>query len=153
MKILLPIDDSKYSEAAIEAVASRAWPKDTVVRVLSAVEPVIAATAGLFSGAAGSLDHVRDELAERAEQLTERTVAWLEARGCVAEAVVRAGDPRSVILDEAKTWPADLIAIGSNGYSGVKRFLLRSVAHSVASKAPCPVEIIRAKYDQRVWPR
>ena len=153
MRILLAIDDSKYSEAAIEAVASREWPKDTVVRVLSAVEPVTPAAAGLFSGAAASLDQMLEELRERAEQLAERAVTRLETRGCVAEAVVRVGEPRSVILHEAREWPADLIVVGSHGYTRVKRFLLRSVAQSVARKAPCPVEIIRVKYDQTVWPQ
>ncbi|PYT09057.1 MAG: hypothetical protein DMF60_03355 [Acidobacteria bacterium] len=57
--------------------------------------------------------------------------------------VVRDGDPRSVIVDEAKDWSANLIVVGSHGYTGVKRWLLGSVAHSVVSHAPCSVEVVR----------
>jgi nucleotide-binding universal stress UspA family protein len=59
--------------------------------------------------------------------------------------VVRRGDPRSVILEEAKEWDADLIVVGSHGYTGIKRLLLGSVAQSVVSHAPCSVEVVRQK--------
>ena len=41
MKILSAVDDSPYSEAALEEVASMPWPPETTVRVLSAVEPFV----------------------------------------------------------------------------------------------------------------
>ena len=40
MKILLAIDDSKFSEAAAKSVAEQFRPQDTEVRVLHVVEPV-----------------------------------------------------------------------------------------------------------------
>ena len=39
----------------------------------------------------------------------------------------------------------DLIVVGSHGYSGIKRWLLGSVAQSVVSHAPCSVEVVRHK--------
>ena len=39
MKILLAIDGSKFSEAAMQAVIAQAHSKDTEVRVLHVVEP------------------------------------------------------------------------------------------------------------------
>ncbi|HXI92958.1 MAG TPA: universal stress protein [Blastocatellia bacterium] len=62
-----------------------------------------------------------------------------------AETVVRPGDARSVIVDEAIEWSADLIVVGSHGYSGIKRWLLGSVAHSVVSHAPCSVHVVRKR--------
>jgi nucleotide-binding universal stress UspA family protein len=53
------------------------------------------------------------------------------------------GDPRSVILDTAKTWQADLIALGSHGRHGLDRFLMGSVAESVAVHAHCSVVVVR----------
>jgi nucleotide-binding universal stress UspA family protein len=50
-----------------------------------------------------------------------------------------------VILDEAEKWDADLIVLGSHGYSGWQRFLLGSVSHAVATHALCSVEIVRQK--------
>jgi nucleotide-binding universal stress UspA family protein len=62
---------------------------------------------------------------------------------------VRHGDPRSVTIDEATEWRADLIVVGSHGYTGIKRLLLGSVAHSVVSHAPCSVEVVRQKQTKR----
>ncbi|HEU0184073.1 MAG TPA: universal stress protein, partial [Blastocatellia bacterium] len=55
------------------------------------------------------------------------------------------GAPREVILDEAESWGADLIVLGSHGYKGWRRFLLGSVSHAVATHAHCSVEIVRQK--------
>ena len=53
------------------------------------------------------------------------------------------GDPRKVILDEAKDWGADLIVLGSHGYRSLERLMLGSVSESVATHAHCSVEVIR----------
>jgi len=57
--------------------------------------------------------------------------------------VIKSGPAREVILDEAEKWDADLIVLGSHGYSGWQRFLLGSVSHAVATHAHCSVEIVR----------
>jgi nucleotide-binding universal stress UspA family protein len=54
------------------------------------------------------------------------------------------GNPRSVILDEAEAWGADLIVLGSHGYTGLKRVLLGSVSQAIAAHAKCSVEIVRS---------
>ena len=44
MKILLAIDGSTCSDLAVNEIARRPWPKGSVVRVLSVVEPITIAT-------------------------------------------------------------------------------------------------------------
>jgi nucleotide-binding universal stress UspA family protein len=80
-----------------------------------------------------------------ATELTTRAAEKLEGKGFTVKTMVRDGDPRSVIVDEAANWSADLIVLGSHGYTGIKRFLLGSVALSVVSHAPCSVEVVRRK--------
>jgi len=53
------------------------------------------------------------------------------------------GDPKEVILDQAKNWDADLIVVGSHGYHGIDRLMLGSVSEAVAIHADCSVEVIR----------
>lgn len=48
-------------------------------------------------------------------------------------------------MDEAKEWGADLIVVGSHGYTGLKRMLLGSVSQAMVDHAPCPVEVIHPK--------
>ena len=145
MKILLAVDGSEYSAAAVEAVTSRPWPSGTQVRVLSAVERVVPPAAEVWYDAGGSLEQTRQEMTKHADQLTAGVAETLRASGLAAETAVRDGDPRSVIVDEAEEWDADLIVVGSHGYTGLKRWLLGSVAQSVVSHAPCSVEVVRRK--------
>ena len=63
--------------------------------------------------------------------------------GFDASASVREGDPKTVILDCATEWGADLIVVGSHGRKGVARFVLGSVSEVVARYARCSVEIVR----------
>lgn len=145
MKVLLAIDGSGYSAEAVQAVAERPWPEGTEVRVLTAVEPVAPPATELWYDAGGSLERAREEMRTRAEQLTAGVAETLRASGLTAEAAVRDGEPRSAIVDEAKEWDADLIVVGSHGYTGLKRWLLGSVAQAVVGHAPCSVEVVRKR--------
>jgi nucleotide-binding universal stress UspA family protein len=51
--------------------------------------------------------------------------------------------PKTVILEEARQWGADLIVLGSHGRGGMERFLMGSVAETVATHAECSVEVVR----------
>src|SRR5262245_50314325 len=145
MKILLAVDDSPYSSEAVREVIERTWPPDTVIRVLSSVEDIPPPTADLWYDATESLELANQEMAEQFKRLSARIAESLADAGLKAEPVIRHGDPRSVIVEEATEWGADLIVIGTHGYTGLKRLLLGSVAQSVVSHAPCSVEVVRQK--------
>ena len=146
MKILLPVDASPCSAEAVQAVTERPWPAGTTVRVLSAVESVGAPAMGpLMFDAGGSLEQLQQERTKEANQLTEKVANSLAASGLATETVVHDGNPRSVIVDEAENWKADLIVVGSHGFTGIKKWLLGSVAQSVVSHAPCSVEVVRSR--------
>jgi nucleotide-binding universal stress UspA family protein len=87
-------------------------------------------------------------MTKRATQLTTSIAETLKQKGLTVDSAVRDGDARSVIVDEARKWPADLIVLGSHGYTGIKRLLLGSVALSVVSHAPCSVEVVRQQSEQ-----
>jgi nucleotide-binding universal stress UspA family protein len=92
-----------------------------------------------------TLEHL---LRERADLFLARAAETLEdagiAPGAVATKVVY-DSPRRAILEEAAGWGADLIVLGSHGYGVLRRFLLGSVAITVAEHAHCSVEIVRPK--------
>ena len=145
MKILLAVDASAYSAEAAREVAERPWPAGTTVRVLSAIGPLAPPAAEVWYDVGGRLERARQEIETQAEQLTAGYSEKIRASGLAAEAAVRDGDPRTVIVDEAKEWGADLIVLGSHGRTGLDRLLLGSVAQSVVSHAPCSVEVVRRK--------
>jgi nucleotide-binding universal stress UspA family protein len=145
MKIILAVDDSEYSFEAVESVRAQQLPPGTEVRVLSAVEQIPPPAAALWYDAHGSLEDAHQRLSNHAAVLTQGAVEALRSAGLNAESVVRQGDPRSVIVDEAKDWDADLIVLGSHGYTGIKRWLLGSVAQYVVNHALCSVLVVRKK--------
>ena len=141
MKILLAVDDSKYSQAAIQSVLQKARPQDTEVRVLHVLEPILEAQ--------WSSHHVYGEMmAQRRQDATEmvkRAAESLNAVGFkICSYALESGTPKVMIIDEAKKWGADLIVLGSHGRTGLDRFLLGSVSEAVARHAACSVEIVRA---------
>ena len=143
MKILLAVDHSKYSEAALKEVAKRPWPSRSTLRVLSVAEPLPPPAAELWIDARGSLDDAQKVLRKRTREFVERTAKKLKKPRLRVEAIVRDGHPREAIVEEARKWRADLIVLGSHGRTGLKRLLLGSVAASVVGHAPCSVEVVR----------
>lgn len=146
MRVLVAIDGSYESMHAVTSIARRRWGDDDRVRVLTAVRPSPPLATDAFGLAPVP---VPDEHLERerthAQLLVHRAAELLRGFGLRVEPVVRDGDPRTTILDEAEGWDADLIVIGSHGQTALKRLLMGSVVSYVATHARCSVEIIRRK--------
>jgi len=133
MKILLAIDSSAASQVAVDQVASRPWPANSQVRVLTVVE----------LSQPFALAPVIEEVNARARQLVEEAAQRLRSQGAQAEAKVGQGDPKTVILEHATELDADLIVMGAHGSSAIERFLVGSVSRSVLRHAHCSVELVR----------
>lgn len=141
MKVLIGIDNSKFSENVIQAVVNQFRPKNTEVLVLHVLQPIAAmAPPEMAQGYAPELEDQK----KPARALVERIAKKLRRVGFKAHTAVEIGDVERVsILDTAAEWHADLIAVGSHGQRGIESFLLGSVAESVARHAKCSVEIVR----------
>lgn len=132
-RILLCLDGSEYSAAALRSVADRSWPAGTEVRLLSAVGP--------FSGMKVSELNIETD---RAREIHEAAAAQLAANNLTISTALKDSDPKQAILDEAEEWKADSIFLGSRGLNRFHRFWLGSVSTAVVARARCSVEIIRA---------
>src|SRR5438552_12266748 len=149
MRILLAIDDSEYSVAATKELAKRTWPHRSIVRVLSVVEPLPVPAAELWYDNTGNLEATERQMRKNTTDLTNAIAAKLRRKGLKIESAVRDGHPRTMIIDEARKWQADLIVMGSHGRTGLTRLLLGSVAQFVVSHAPCSVEVVRWKESRK----
>lgn len=140
-RLLIAVDGSPASLAAVEAIARRAWPKGTQARLLAVVEtpPALAEVLAVLknkkkdrTGALAWLEHRLEGVASK-----------LSTVGLEVVPEIQNGDPRHVILKESEEWQADCLFLGSRGHNAVERFLLGSLSSAVASHAPCTVEIVR----------
>lgn len=148
MKILLAVDGSECSDAAVKSVASRPWPAGTVIKVFSAVELPFVPTTETWALPDSYYTELEKSGEQKAKAAMDKAVNTLrENQGLVLEVMteMHVGQAQSLILDEAEKWGADLIVLGSHGYRGFKRFLLGSVSQAIAAHAKCSVEIVRSK--------
>lgn len=145
MKILLAVDGSKYSDAAVQAVISQIHKDKTEVLVLEVVEPrIISTPPQMAAGYEPELAEIMKEQFKQAQEAVDGAAASLKAAGFNVKARVIEADTRAGILDLASEWQADLIVLGSHGRKGLQRFMLGSVAESVARGAYCSVLIVRS---------
>jgi len=147
-KILLATDGSEFSERAARSIAERPWLAGTEIEVLSVVELHLGATQALFEPPFVENDQLelqRAQSMKRAEEAVASAVEILaKAFPKVEESIsVLLDGPKTVIINEAERWDADLIVLGSHGHRGIERFLLGSVSEGVALHAKCSVEVIR----------
>ena len=142
MKILIGVDDSPHSKAAIEFVCKMTWPMNTKVIVLSVVQPVVVAYAEVYAPTVlppetmDGTTRMHQEIASNAEQT-------LQAGSLTTEALVLRGDPRTTLIEVAHSEHIDLIVVGSHGRTGLAKLLIGSVASHVVTHAPCSVLVVK----------
>jgi nucleotide-binding universal stress UspA family protein len=147
MKILIPIDGSPCSDAAIAEVARRPWPEGSQIKVLFVIHSQFPFIPDPFLfGEAAHYESLAHERKISGDIVDKATSALREGNGSHGFEIIgeRAeGAPKEIILDEAARWGADLVVLGSHGRGAVGRFLLGSVSHAVAQHAHCSVELVR----------
>ncbi len=141
-KILVPIDGSKPSEAAIELALRIASENRAEVVFVHAVElnKVVAMTGpgGIDPGLA------IDAACKAGSAILD------DARACAQKAHVQASFEQpedecvSSVLQLARQRNADLIVIGSHGRSGIPRAFLGSVAEGILRRSHIPVLVCHA---------
>lgn len=152
MNILLAIDESSCSEAAVDAVITQFRPSDVDVRVVHVIAwPQDLPTSFAFAegpSAAQSVLHERRELHRHGRHLLARAVDRLRHANFKATPKLVEGSPRHAIVAMAADWPADTIVIGSHGRTGIQRVLLGSVSSGVVRHATCSVHVVRENRDR-----
>lgn len=144
MKVLVAIDDSRYSATVLDRLTGRSWWADTSFMVLHVV--ALPAADHWQDWGLSVEEKFKQTLIEGAQKLVDDKVKFLkkemdgkyEVEGKVGE-----GHVCETIVQLAADWSADLIILGSHGRSGFEKFLLGSVAEGVALRAPCSVEIVK----------
>lgn len=141
MNVLVGVDDSPFSRAALEYVKRLSWASNAEFLVVSASPPLF-----IGPGEAVAADAIM-ELNRQQEryhtETAEKGAAELQAAKLRARPRMVIGDPRHALVDEARAFKADLIVVGSHGRSGVAKLVLGSVASHIVSHAPCSVLVVR----------
>lgn len=144
IRLLIGVDNSSDSKAAVEAVCNRNLPAGTEVGLLAVVDTVMAVTPNPSEPSVMKWIEVDDKNNwDQVREIFEPSARKLRRAGLRAEILVRRGDPTDQILEEADTWGADCIFVGAKGSRGIDRLLLGSVSSAVSARAHCSVEVVR----------
>lgn len=145
LRLLIGVDNSPYSNAVVEALCRREWPKGTEVRLLAVVDTVMAITPDPVHPSIMKWIETDDEDNwDEVRQIFQPSADKLKSAGLEAAVMIRRGNPTNELLDEAESWGADCIFLGPKGARGIDRLLLGSVSSAVSARAGCSVEIVRS---------
>jgi nucleotide-binding universal stress UspA family protein len=146
MKILIAVDGSLCSDAAVNETVTRPWPSNSEFRIVSAFQVPMTPTPEVWALNATYYNEMEKALSAQAQNVVESSASKLKkALGQSANVTgqILAGPPSSAILEEAERWGADLIVVGSHGYGTWHRLVLGSVSQAVVLHAKCSVEVVR----------
>ena len=150
MRILLAVDGSSFSDAAVNEVASRPWPPASEVKVVTAFQVPLVPTPEVWAISDEYLPELERTAREQAQSVVDAAVARLVTsldKSLTVTGEVLVGLPREAILEEAERWQADLIVMGSHGYGAWRGFLLGSVSRTVVTQAKCSVEVVHRRQE------
>jgi nucleotide-binding universal stress UspA family protein len=149
MKILVATDGSDYSTEAIRKCGELLkYDEPAEVRIISIIEPLapvgvepFGVSTNYYAEAEKEAEKNAQDVVKNAKELLENLVP--ESRVTVQTKVFFSRSTKGAIVDDATTWGADLIVVGSHGYGFVKRMLIGSVSDAIVKYAPCSVLVVR----------
>ena len=147
--LLVPLDGSTFAESALEYALSLADQYGSDLTLLQVLPP------GQYHWEAemrAELPHLQEEIqtaetGDAAHYLHQKEDD-LRARGYTVTAlVIRGQGVPDAILDAAEEEQIDTIVMSTHGLTGVRRWLLGSVASRVVRHATVPVLLVRNNRD------
>ena len=129
-KILVPLDGSKLSEAALGRGEELAWAFDSEVHLLGVCDRADDKHRGMMQA---YLDKKADDLGRDVSETPLNT-----------KAVVLDGDPAGRIIEYARQERVDLLITVSHGHSGIMPWTMGSTANRIVHGSPVPVLLLRA---------
>jgi nucleotide-binding universal stress UspA family protein len=166
-KILVTLDGSSLSEAALQVALNLAEGTRTRVTLLRVAEPVEVREPAEIPAEARRQPRVPpsfnppvpiarpvdeadldEEYARREHELQtylHEQGRPLRRAGIRTENIVRFGEAAEVIADHARTQGFDAVVMATHGRSGLARTIFGSVAAEVAEKSSVPVLLVRPR--------
>ena len=147
VRMVIGVDGSPESAAAVSEVASRRWPSMSEVRLIAANDLLTPTFVGRLIPPVGKvIEETNQGEREWLKKVLENSCDRLRQSGLKVSSEIREGDPKLALVEAAESWGADCLFVGSLSFSNrFERFLLGSVSAAVAARAHCSVEVVRLR--------
>lgn len=136
-RILLPVDGSKFSDAAADMAIGIAGHDNASIVLLHVRKPV---PTGLGQPNA---EELLDHLTQGAETVMDMYRKKLSEAEVDYTDLIIGGDVAEAITNVAEVEKCDLIVIGSKGKSGLEGLVLGSATHKVLHSTDIPVLVVK----------
>jgi len=142
MKVLVPVDGSKYSSEGIKVASHYAKSKNAQVYLMTVIPSVADIDLELT---VSERDRLLESMKRRGEELLAKAAELIKSLGVnhVNIVLATAPSPAQEIVAFAEKEKADLIVIGSRGRNATQRFHIGSVAANVVSHSHCCVYVVK----------
>ena len=143
-RILVPLDGSTLAEQAIPTAGRIAHATGGSVTLLRVILPPVDYVYGpyMLRPAFTVLDQGVQKALEEATHYLERVATSSYLAGVETEVVAETGPAAEMILSVVEAKNMNLIVMCTHGETGLKRWVLGSVAQKVARYAPVPVLVL-----------
>lgn len=144
-RILVPVDDSDTSRKALIEATRFCCDQHGKTRLVHVID-----LAQFTWGGAEFVDvgELQSNLREAGRKVLDAASALMRESSVETETTlieIWGGAISTALIEDARAWPADIIVMGSHGWTGLDHLLLGSVAEGVVRHAPVPVLIIPIK--------
>ena len=144
--LLVPLDGSGLAGLALPHAIRLAQATSSQLTLLRVVPPFVLYDpmgAGVVPSPA-AWDAWEEEPA-RAREYLSGVADVLSKQGVIADTIVLEGDPAGAIVEYARQHPeVRMIAMATHGRSGIRRWIMGSVAERVLHSSPVPLLLVRA---------
>jgi nucleotide-binding universal stress UspA family protein len=143
-KIVVAVDGSESSNKVYDTAAQLAKLSNGKLIIVHVVVPPLPLGGGLFYPDISGIDKILIDLKEAGKRLLQNYSEKSTNEYKIAvEAILTQGYPPDAIIREADSKGADLIVVGSRGFSGAKQFFVGSVPNSVLHHSSIPVLLVK----------
>lgn len=143
-RILVAVDGSETSNKALTAALEMASYSNgmSVIRLIHVLDEM-AYVVGLDPYAGNPYPFMR----EAGEKILAAALAIVQSAGVQADTVLidhLGAHLAETVAQQALSWDATLIVVGTHGRRGMGRLLMGSGAEQIIRLAPCPVLVVRS---------
>ena len=144
-RVMVGIDGTPASRAAVEAVGSRVWDDGTHVHLVAVRDQhPPARIARLMPKAADMVSDANQTAVKAQDELLDWAYFQLKSIGITTTMSIQRGDAKRILLKAAERHRADSIFVGTREFkNSLERFRLGSVSSGILMNAGCSVEVIR----------
>jgi nucleotide-binding universal stress UspA family protein len=143
---LVAVDEEGSAKAALDLMARIVAPEVRGALAIHALYSDVLSWLSLYDLPPQEIDVFGRARADAARQAIEQALDRIGSTELDFDLRFVTGHPRAAILEAAKAEQADLIAVGTHGRTGLRHFLLGSVAEAVIRGAQVDVLVNRASF-------